>query len=72
MDWIKIFKELAECAKEYTECKADYWDGVEDCAFEMIDALVSSTIMTTRDATEAKEYISSLRETIYLSSEDGF
>lgn len=72
MDWEKIFKELAECAKEYRECKADYWDGVEDCAFHFIDALVSSTIMTTRDAAEAKQYVQSLRDNIYSDPQDGF
>lgn len=72
MDFEKIFNELCELASQYKECKADYWDGVEDCAFHFIDALVSSTIMTTRDAAETKQYVLALRENIYSNSEDGF
>lgn len=71
MDFNKIFDELCEVAKEYNVCKADYWDGVEDCAFEFIDALVCSAIMTTRDAEEARCYVRSLRDKLYLGEEDG-
>ena len=72
MDFEKIFNKLAEGAKNYKECRADYWDGVEDCAFQFIDVLTSSTIMTTRDAAEAKRYVEALRENIYSDTEDGF
>ena len=65
MDYQKIFDELVDGAKVYKGYRMEYWDGVEDCACAIIDSLVSSTIMTTRDAKEAKAYMMSLRNKLF-------